>query len=106
MIELSDNELQDFIRQSSKGNQLKFKAEKGWYKANLIDQVHSKTISRDFDEQIDAAEQSVGETIHFSFKYRDVEKLVDSAEIYPKETRIRVKNVIAYQMRKYPYLFR
>lgn len=71
----------------------------------LIDECKAKTISSDFDEQLDISEMIAGQNISFSFTRQDVEKVVDGAEQYPAEIRERVKTIIFQQMRKYVYLF-
>lgn len=71
----------------------------------LLDKTHAKTISRDFDEQLDAAEKLYGETIHFDFTTKDVDELLDGISLYPKEDVERVRTIIHERMRKYAYLF-
>ncbi len=73
----------------------------------LIDSVKSKTISLNFEEQVDASEKLYGNNITFKFDKKIVEELLDSTEasIYPIEIRERVKKIIFEQMRRYPYLF-
>ena len=71
----------------------------------LIDSVKSKTISSDFEEQLDISEALYQNHIKFSFTMKDVKELLDNAEIYSEEERKRVELVIRAQMRKYQYLF-
>ena len=71
----------------------------------LIDSVKSKTISSDFEEQLDISEALYQNHIKFSFMMKDVKELLDNAEIYSEKERIRVERVIRVQMRKYQYLF-
>ncbi len=71
----------------------------------LIDEVQSKTISTDFDEQLDAAEELYGQQIHFTFTRQDVDKILDEASLYGDKERERVRTIVYQQMRKYPYLF-
>ena len=71
----------------------------------LIDSVKSKTISSDFEEQLDISEALYHNHIKFSFTMKDVKELLDNAEIYSEEERKRVELVIRAQMRKYQYLF-
>ena len=73
---------------------------------NLLGEAHSKTISRDFDEQLDVAEKLYGENLKFSFTKKDVKKLLEKQELYSKEICDRVETIIYQSMRKYPYLFK
>ena len=72
-----------------------------------IDSVKSKTISLNFQEQMEVSEQLYGMNLKPYFTKRDVDNVLDSNEalIYSKEERNRVKTIIFEQMRKYPYLF-
>lgn len=72
---------------------------------SLIPEVHGKSISRDFDEQLFSAEELYGDTIHFSFKRKDIDKIVDEANSYTSAERERVRTILNQQMRKYAYLF-
>ncbi len=72
----------------------------------LIPEVHGKSISRDFDEQLFAAEALYGDTIHFSFNRKDIDKIVDEANSYTSAERERVRTILYQQMRKYAYLFK
>ena len=69
--------------------------------------MKAKTISEDFEEQTNASKILYKTNITFNFTKKDVEELLeqDSALIYSKEIRDRVKKIIFEQMRKYPYLF-
>lgn len=71
----------------------------------LMREVYAKTISRDFDEQLDASEQLYGRHIHFSFQKEDVEHILDNVIFYSEEEQRRVKSIIFSQMNKYQYLF-
>lgn len=71
----------------------------------LLGECEAKTISSDFDIQLDVSEQIAGQNIFFSFTKRDVDKVVDGAFMYPQEVRERVKTILFQQMRKYAYLF-
>ena len=72
----------------------------------LMGEVHARTISRDFDEQLDAAEQLYGDTIHFSFDGKCIDALLAEASIYPEAERDRVRTLLHQQMHKYGYLFK
>ena len=71
----------------------------------LLDEVHAKTISRDFEEQLMVSENLYGEHLKFTFTKQDVRMLLKEATIYPEEVRRRVEQILYRQMRKYEYLF-
>lgn len=71
----------------------------------LLDQVQSKTISFDFDEQLAAAEELYGQQIHFYFTQKNVDAIIEDMTIYGRLEQERVKKIIYHQMRKYSYLF-
>jgi len=72
-----------------------------------IDSVKSKTISLNFEDQMEVSEQLYGMNLKPYFTKGDVDNILDSKEalIYSKEERNRVRTIIFEQMRKYPYLF-
>ena len=72
----------------------------------LMESVQAKTISTDFDEQLDAAEELYGQQILFHFTRKDVEEVLVGANLYGPKERERVKTILYHQMRKYSYLFR
>lgn len=72
----------------------------------LMKECKAKTISSDFDEQLDTAEKICGNTLTFNFAKSDVEEIVMNAEFYSKEIKERVLTIIYHQMRKYSYLFK
>ena len=71
----------------------------------LMDQVQSKTICHDFDEQLDISEKLFKTNLRFSFTKKDVKELLEQADIYSEKERERVEKIIYAQMRKYEYLF-
>lgn len=71
----------------------------------LMNEAESKTISFDFDEQLDIAEALYGDNLKFSFTRQEVHDLLEGAAIYTKEERDRVERIICAQMHKYTYLF-
>lgn len=76
----------------------------------MIDSVKAKTISLDFEEQLNISEILYGTNLVFSFTKKDVIDMLciekdGEASIYDIELRKRVCNIIFEQMRKYPYLF-
>ena len=73
----------------------------------LMKEVHAKTISSDFDEQLDTSEHFYGRNLRFSFTKKDVERLLAKPELnmYDMRIRTRVANIFYQQMNKYKYLF-
>lgn len=71
----------------------------------LIGEVRSKTISSDFDEQLDAAEELYGQAIRFTFGEREIRSILDRERCYEKSVKDRVFEVLMSQRRKYIYLF-
>lgn len=71
----------------------------------LMNSVQSKTISSEFDEQLDISESLYKINLKFQFTKNDVKELLEKAEEYPEEIRNRVEMIIFAQMRKYAYLF-
>ena len=71
----------------------------------LIGNVCAKTICSDFDQQLDIAEQLYGKNLTFCFDRKDVEVLLEQENIYNKDIKRRVQNIIMRQRRKYQYLF-
>lgn len=70
-----------------------------------IPQVQAKTLSRDFDEQLDAVEQLYGQPMHFSFDEKEVQELLEQEEFYPEKQKRRIQEILLHQRRKYEYLF-
>ena len=71
----------------------------------LMKDVQSKSISTDFDDQLDVSEELFGENIKFSFSAKDVNELLNQITIYTKEEKERVLKILEAQMYKYQYLF-
>ena len=71
----------------------------------LMQEVKAKTISTDFEEQLDVSEKLYGCNLHFHFTKQDVRNYLERAEEYPVQIRQRVEKIIFYQMNKYAYLF-
>lgn len=72
-----------------------------------IEKVEAKPFSRDFDEQMDAAEKMYGQQLYFTFSIRNVEDVLALCrENYSEEICMRVLKLFRYQMRKYTYFFR
>ena len=72
----------------------------------LMDEVQAKTVSTDFDEQLDAAEELFGQTITFYFTKKDVDHILEKATLYGEKEKERVREILYQQMRKYSYLFK
>ena len=72
----------------------------------MISEVKSKSVSQNFDEQLDVAENLYGQNLHFLFTKKNVSDIVNNADMYPLEERKRVELIIYSQMNKYKYLFR
>lgn len=71
----------------------------------LISESHSKTISRDYAEQLDVSERIAGRNISFSFAKKDVEVILEAENVYGEEEKERVRKIVFEQMRRYSYLF-
>lgn len=71
----------------------------------LIDSVHSKTISSSFEEQMEIATELWGDQLKFDFTKSDVKKIIEDEPYYPEDIKSRVETIIYEQMRKYAYLF-
>lgn len=70
-----------------------------------IKEVRAKTISADFDEQLDLSEKLYGNHLKFYFHAKDVSNLLDGISIYSQEEKDRVRDILLSQMKKYAYLF-
>lgn len=70
-----------------------------------IKEVRAKTISADFDEQLDLSEKLYGNHLKFHFHAKDVSDLLDGISIYSQEEKDRVRDILLSQMKKYTYLF-
>ena len=70
-----------------------------------IKEVRAKTISADFDEQLDLSEKLYGNHLKFHFNSKDVSDLLDRISIYSQEEKDRVRDILLSQMKKYAYLF-
>ncbi len=70
-----------------------------------IKEVRAKTISADFDEQLDLSEKLYGNHLKFYFNTKDVSDLLDGISIYSQEEKDRVRDILLSQMKKYAYLF-
>lgn len=71
--------------------------------------IEAKPFSRDFDEQLDAANELYGCYLKFSFGEKEIIKALgdrkEFKEIYTKEELHRAEEVLRYQAGKYKYMF-
>ena len=72
----------------------------------MIDSVKSKTVSADFDEQLETVEALYGDTLQFCFTKKQVSALLEEEPHYDAKTKRRVEDILFDRMRKYKYLFR
>ena len=72
---------------------------------SLLTSVESKTISWNFDEQLDASEALYGLNLKFDFNMNDVRNLLREDHYYSREIHDRIEIVLENQLRKYSYLF-
>ena len=70
-----------------------------------VKEVRAKTISADFDEQLDLSEKLYGNHLKFHFHAKDISDLLDGISIYSQEEKDRVRDILLSQMKKYAYLF-
>lgn len=71
----------------------------------LMKECKAKTISADFDEQLETAEKICPDAIRFTFTQKDAEDIIMNAKYYTEQEKERVLTIIYQQMRKYSYLF-
>lgn len=73
---------------------------------HLMENAASKTFSSSFDRQIDIMEELYGQSLWFNFDKKTVDDILSEEPYYSQEVKNRVRDIIFYQMRKYPYLFK
>lgn len=71
---------------------------------DIMETVRAKTVSTDFDEQLDASEYLYGCNLKFFFTKRDVDELLEQAMGYSDEVKERVQTLLHRQIDKYAYL--
>lgn len=72
----------------------------------LINKIHAKPFDRDFDVQLDAAQELYGNHLKLFFANQDIEQAFDEvSEVYSDEIVTRVKELLYHQKLKYRYLF-
>lgn len=72
----------------------------------LMREVKAKTISTDFDEQLDVSERLYGRNLRFHFTKKQGAELLKKAVGYEEEIRNRVASILYLQMDKYRYLWK
>lgn len=72
----------------------------------MINGAKAKTFCTDFDEQLDVVERLYGQHINFSFDNKVVDELLAQEPFYSEDIKIRVREIIMQQKRKYQYLFK
>lgn len=72
-----------------------------------IEKICAKPFVQDFDEQLDACENTFpSQTVSFFFSKKDIEQeLLNMEGVYDNEALLRVRDLLYRQMRKYAYLF-
>src|SRR5699024_4372074 len=73
---------------------------------NLIPQVQAKTLSQDFNEQLEAVEKLYGQNLKFYYDQHLITELLEEEHYYPAEIKNRVRDILLQQRRAYQYLFR
>lgn len=70
--------------------------------------IEAKPFHRDFDEQLDAANELYGQYLRFLEPECSIERLLEAfaqEKLYRPEELLRVEEVLRYQRKKYQYLF-
>ena len=72
----------------------------------LINKIHAKPFDRDFDVQLDAAQELYGNHLELHFTNQDIEQAFDEVgEYYSDEIITRVKDLLYHQKHKFRYMF-
>ena len=72
----------------------------------LIGKIHAKPFDRDFDTQLNAAEELFGTQVKLSFTRADIDAaLNDVAAYYPADIIERARDILYQQRKKYQYFF-
>ena len=72
----------------------------------MINKIKAKPFDRDFDIQLDAAQELYGDHLRFGFNNTDIETVFGGMdEYYSKEIVIRVRDLLYHQKHKYQCLF-
>lgn len=73
----------------------------------MMDRIHAKPFDRNFDTQLDAAQELYGGNLRFSFTNQDIEAVfTEVEEYYPPEIITRAKELLYHQKRKYQFVFK
>ena len=71
----------------------------------MMNRIHAKPFERDFDTQLDAAQELYGQHLNFNFTNQDIEEVFDEVKDYYNKGIInRVKDLLYHQKHKYQYL--
>lgn len=71
----------------------------------MIPRVHCKTLSEDFDDQLDALKKKYSTAFQFFFSDQDIIDLLTNVSEYDDRTKERVIRLLIHQRQKYSYLF-
>ena len=72
----------------------------------LINKIHAKPFDRDFDAQLDVAQELYGNHLKLYFTNQDIEQVFDEvSEFYSGEIVTRAKDLLYHQKHKYRYMF-
>ena len=72
----------------------------------LIGKIYAKPFDRDFDTQLDAAEELFGTQVRLSFTRADIDAALNEvAAYYPADIIERARDILYLQRKKYQYLF-
>lgn len=72
----------------------------------MMNKLRAKPFDRDFDIQLDAAQELYGEHLRFCFANKDIESAFEAVEEYnPPEIISRAKALLYNQKQKYRYFF-
>ncbi|MBS6194610.1 MAG: hypothetical protein KH828_03380 [Clostridiales bacterium] len=73
---------------------------------SFYEKIEAKPFDRDFDLQMDAAEEMYGQQLQLNFTQKDVEACLKTYEpYYEKSVTERIEEILRIQQRKYSYLF-
>jgi hypothetical protein len=72
----------------------------------MINKIHAKPFDRDFDVQLDAAQELYGNHLELHFTNQDIEQAFgEIGEYYSDEIVTRAKELLYHQKHKYQYMF-
>lgn len=73
---------------------------------NLIKEVKSKTVSDNFDEQLDCCEKLYGQTLEFKIGKKEIKEIILKLPYYDNQIKNRIYDILMVQVNKYSYLFK